>query len=192
MNTRLIFASLATSALLIGCTEPVSSEADAQAGWEQTNTVLGAGANGAQSGNAGATAPDEDPQFRASTAVSVNFDYDCASSGSINYNGNYYVDTDNLGGANVDYDYQAEFDKCSADGLTIDGMLDYALSVETTDTTSSLKYTYDGELVWTGNVEGSCEIKMTGSVQAGNGAASISYDGSICGFDASATLSVNS
>ncbi len=187
MRNRLLLASLATSALLVGCAGPVGSEEDARTGWAQTNAALGAGASSAQASN-GATAPDEDPVFRAGNAVSVNYEHSC-NSGSINYNGNYYFDASNVGSA-VEFNYEAEFDKCSDGSLTIDGMLDYALTADTTDTTSNVTYTYKGDLVWSGSVDGSCEIDMTGSVSAGGGSASVSYKGSICGYDAAATLNV--
>ncbi len=187
MRNRLLLASLASSALLVGCAGPVGSEEDARTGWAQTNAVLGTGASSAQS--AGAVAPDEDPVFRAGNAVSVNYDYDCTGSGSVNYNGNYYFDASNVG-SNVEFNYEADFKKCSDGSLTIDGTLDYALTADTTDTTSNLTYSYVGDLVWSGSVDGSCEIDMTGSFSAGGGAASISYKGSICGYDAAATLNV--
>ena len=69
--------------------------------------------------------------------------------------------------------------------------LDYAMSVETTDTSSSVVYSYDGDLVWSGDVSGACVISMKASVSATAGVgASVSYEGSICGYDAAATLNV--
>jgi len=187
MNNRLLVASFAASALLAGCAGDVGSEEDARAGWAPTNAALAAGSSSAQS--AGATAPDENPVFRAGTAVSVNYDHSC-SSGTINYNGNYFVDASDAGSA-VDFDYQANFDSCSDGNLTIDGSLDYKLTAEATDAGSNLTYSYSGELVWSGSVEGSCTIEMTSSFSATEASAGVSYSGKICGYDAAATLNVS-
>lgn len=187
MTIRLALVSLATSVLVIGCAGPVGSQEDARSGWTRTNAVLESGGNAAQAG--GATAPTEDPVFRAGTAVTVNYDYTCPGAGSITYNGNYYVDT--VGSANVEFNYEAEFNKCTdGNGLTIDGLIDYALSVETSDTGSSVVYSYEGELTWDGDVQGSCELSMNASVTTTTTSASVSYSGSICGYDAAATLNV--
>jgi len=188
MRNRLVIASFATSALLAGCVGDVGSEEDARAGWAPTSTVLAMGASSAES-SAGATAPDENPVLRAGNAVSVNYDHSC-SSGSINYNGNYFFDASNIGSA-VDFDYQADFDKCSDGNLTIDGSLDYKLTAEATDAGSNLTYSYSGELVWSGSVEGSCAIEMTSSFSATEASAGVSYSGKICGYDAAATLNVS-
>jgi len=188
MHNRLLIASLAASSLLVGCAADVGSEEDARAGWAPTNAALAAGASSAQS-SAGAVAPDENPVLRAGNAVSVNYDHSC-SSGSINYNGNYFFDASDIGSA-VEFDYQADFDKCSDGSLTIDGSLDYALSAEASDAGSNLTYTYSGELVWSGSVEGSCAIDMTGVFSATSTSAGVSYSGKICGFDAAVTLNVS-
>jgi len=76
------------------------------------------------------------------------------------------------------------------------GQLDYAASVSTSDTGTSITYDYKGDLTWSGDVEGGCVIDMQGSVTTttggvGPGSVSISYKGSICGYDAAATLNVN-
>ena len=187
MTIRLALVSLATSVLVIGCAGPVGSQEDARAGWTRTNSVLESGNSAAQAG--GATAPTEDPVFRAGTPVSVNFEYGCPGAGTISYIGNYYIDT--VGATNVEFNYEAEFKKCTdGNGLTIDGTIDYAMSVETSDTGSSVVYSYDGELTWDGDVQGSCEISMSASVTTTTTSASVSYSGSICGYDAAATLNV--
>ncbi len=188
MTTRLIFVSIATSALLIGCAGPVGSEDDARSGWAQTNASLQQGGNSAQS--AGAPAPSgENPVFRATIANTVNYDYSCSESGSINYNGNYYVNTDDVG-ATIEFDYQASFKDCSDGSLTVDGDVDYALAVENSDTGSRISYSYDGNLVWSGSVEGSCDVSMSALVETSTEGVSIDYKGSICGYDAAATLNV--
>ncbi|HFE45721.1 MAG TPA: hypothetical protein ENJ18_09565 [Nannocystis exedens] len=190
MTTRLIFVSIATSALLIGCAGPVGSEDDARSGWNQTDASLKQGGNSAQS--AGAPAPSgENPVFRAIVASSVDYDYNCKDSGVINYKGNYYVDTENVGVADVDFDFQATFKGCTNGDLTIDGEIDYALEVESSDTANRVSYSYEGDLVWSGSVEGTCAVSMSALVETGIDGISVDYKGSLCGFDAAATLSVS-
>ncbi|MCB9704703.1 MAG: hypothetical protein H6711_22700 [Myxococcales bacterium] len=192
MTIRLATTAIASTLLLVGCAGEVGSADDAAAGWAKTNVVLQSGGSAAQGAGAGATSPDQNPTFRAGTPVSVNYEYSCPNGGSIAYNGNYYIDAGMVGGgANVEFNYEADLKKCKNDGLTIDGTLDYAMSVETTDTSSSVVYSYDGDLVWSGDVSGACVISMKASVSATAGVgASVSYEGSICGYDAAATLNV--
>ena len=112
-----------------------------------------------------------------------------AATGSIAFSGTYNVNTD--AGAQVEFAYDTEFKKCKVDGLRIDGDLAYDLSVATSDTSSSVVYSYQGEIKWSGEIKGSCVIDMTGSVSATVGSASVEYKGSVCGYDASATLNVS-
>ncbi len=190
MTTRLIFVSIATSALLIGCAGPVGSADDARSGWNQTNNSLQQGSGSAQSAGAPAPSGIDNPVFRPLVTNTVNTDYNCSDSGSINYNGNYYINTDDVG-ATVEFDYQATFKGCSDGNLTIDGELDYALEVESSDTSNRVSYSYEGNLVWSGSVEGSCDVSMSALVETGVGSASIDYQGSICGYDAALTLNVS-
>ncbi|MEZ4448537.1 MAG: hypothetical protein R3B09_03580 [Nannocystaceae bacterium] len=186
--TRRIAPALLASTLLYACASPVDNPDDARAGWAKTTVALSSGSAAAQGGGAGQTAP-EDTAFRAgSVDVGVDFKYQCANGGSIHYKGATHVASDV--GSQVTFNYDAAFDGCEADGLTIDGDLTYDLAVETTDTTSSVVYTYKGELEWSGQVKGSCEIDMTGSVMTSTGSASVQYKGSICGYDAAVTLNV--
>lgn len=187
MNLRLVPALFA-STLLCACASPVDNPDDARAGWAKTSVALASGSAAAQGGGAGQTAED-DTSFRAgSVDVGVDFKYQCVDGGSIHYTGATHVATD--AGSQVTFNYDAAFDKCEADGLTIDGDLAYDLAVETTDTTSSVIYSYKGELEWSGQIKGSCEIDMTGAVMTSTGSASVQYKGSICGYDAAVTLNV--
>ena len=56
--------------------------------------------------------------------------------------------------------------------------------------TASTMFTMKGSLSYEGKVEGSCDIDMTAAVSVASGAVGASYEGSICGHNAKATLNV--
>lgn len=187
------FASMMVVAMVVvGCGGDVSED-DARAGWAKTNAVLASGSAAAQ-GSAGDTA--QDPGYRAlPVGTSVDFEYACQGGGTLHFVGTYEVVTGGVG-TGVDFTYDAAFAACNAAGVTVDGELSYASTVSTSDTGSSVTYSYKGELSWSGDVDGSCGIDMEGSVTTttggvGAGSVSISYKGTICGYDAAATLNVN-
>lgn len=187
--TQRIITALFASTLLVACGGDVESPEDARAGWAKTSAALASGGAAAQ-GGAGGAAAEDDTSFRAGGVdIAVNVDAPCQDGGSIAISGTYNVNTD--AGAQVEFAYDTEFKKCKVDGLRIDGDLAYDLSVVTTDTSSSVVYAYQGEIKWSGEIKGSCVIDMTGSVMTSTGSASVEYKGSVCGYDASATLNVN-
>ncbi|HRI07825.1 MAG TPA: hypothetical protein PKW35_08415 [Nannocystaceae bacterium] len=186
------FASMMVVAMVVvGCGGDVSED-DARSGWAKTNAVLSSGGMAAQS-SAGDTA--QDPSYRAlPVGTSVDYQYACSGGGTLHFVGTYEVATGL--GTDVNFTYDATFAGCDAGGVTVDGQLDYAASVSTSDTGTSITYDYKGDLTWSGDVEGGCVIDMQGSVTTttggvGPGSVSISYKGSICGYDAAATLNVN-
>ena len=184
----LVVVALGMTSGTIACSGEVGSADDARAGWAKTNATLSAGGAAAQ-GAPGAPADGDSAPRALPVAVDVDFTYACPGGGDIRYVGTYDVAT---GGASADvtFNYTATFDGCDAGGLTVDGELDYASSVQTTDTSSAVQFSYKGELTWKGDVDGSCAISMEASVSATVGAASVTYKGSICGYDAAATLNV--
>jgi len=172
---------------LSGCAGDVGSADDARAGWVKTEGQLSSGASNAQS--AGAPASDV-PVFRADPlSINVDFNYSCVGGGSINYKGSYKVSS-TPGATGVDFDYAATFNGCDAAGVVIDGDVDYSAAVATNDAGSSVDYKYRGDLTWKGDVEGACVVEMEASVSTGAAGVSISYKGSICGYDAAASLNV--
>lgn len=188
MTRTTIAAIVGTLGICVsGCAGDVGSAEDARAGWVKTEAQLSSGSNGAQS--AGAPAGDV-PVFRADPlSINVDFDYSCASGGSINYKGSYKVSTA-PGATGVDFDYAATFKGCDAGGVTIDGDVDYSAVVATSDAGSSVDYSYRGDLTWKGDVEGACVVEMDASVSTSAAGVSVSYKGSICGYDAAASLNV--
>lgn len=156
---------------------------DAKVAWENTQQAL----SGGESGQPGAL-------------VGTSWTYDCGEGGTAKWE----VDVDtSLGGfgdfdaepttsgATVSATYNVFFKRCKIDGVKITGDLSYEVGVVTTDTSAATTWSYTGDLVYRGDVQGSCIIDMTGSVGASEAGASVSYSGTICGNDASETLNVD-
>jgi len=139
--------------VVVGCGGDVSED-DARSGWAKTNAVLSSGGMAAQS-SAGDTA--QDPSYRAlPVGTSVDYQYACSGGGTLHFVGTYEVATGL--GTDVNFTYDATFAGCDAGGVTVDGQLDYAASVSTSDTGTSITYDYKGDLTWSGDVEGGCVI----------------------------------
>lgn len=164
--TRLMTIVAATAlACAAGCGSQVTKK-EAREGWSATSNALIGG------------------QVAAATAGSgnVDFAYGCLGGGSAEFAGTY-------NGEEEDFSFTVGFDQCRSQGVTIDGDLEFLLDVETSETGASVTYSYVGHLEWSGDVNGSCDIDMQGNASASTTGASVSYDGSVCGHDASATLS---
>ena len=75
--------------------------------------------------------------------------------------------------------------------MTISGSLDYSAAVSADGAgAASTTFTMKGSLSYEGKVEGSCDIDMTAAVNVAGGSVGASYEGSICGHNAKATLNV--
>mgnify|MGYP006191761901 CR=1 FL=1 len=143
--------------------------------------------NGGQSGQPGAL-------------VGTSWSYDCAEGGSAKWEVEVDTGLGGLGdfdapepttGANVSATYNVFFKRCKVDGVRITGDLAYEVGVVTTESSAATTWSYTGDLVYNGDLKGSCIIDMTGSVGASEVGASVSYSGTICGNDASETLNVD-
>ena len=177
------FSSLALSGLVasmaVGCGGEIS-EGDAAKGWEATNKVL-------SSGNSMASASGNGPED-SFAGLDYSFDYTCPEGGSAEFTGK--ITLESIYG---EFDWDVAYNNCGSDGVIIDGTLDFSLDTRSTETEYSLTYTYTGELVYSGDVDGVCVIDMVGGTAVNTTETSISYDvaykGSICGHDASEALS---
>jgi hypothetical protein len=93
-----------------------------------------------------------------------------------------------------EFSFDVEFDDCGANEVVINGEIEYALGISTDGANTLLTWGWDGDLEYSGDVEGDCEYNLKGSlsVTAGtNGdptSVSVQYTGTLCGHDAAAIL----
>jgi hypothetical protein len=137
---------------------------------------------------------DAETQVATSTALSLSTDdlsveADCEDGGTISVSGSW-GGSDLLDMVTATFDLDAAFHGCQSEGVTIDGDLSWALSAQVDDG-ASLEYAWSGQLAYSGKYVGDCAIAMTASASATGSTASASYEGTICGYDASATLSAS-
>lgn len=171
----------ALSTALVGCGGELD-EGEAQVAWEATNSVLTSG-----SARMSAAGGGEDGE---GAGLTLNFDFTCPEGGTANFTGAL---TGELGTGG--FNYTVGYQDCGADGVVINGDLAYDLTVVYDKGSAGTTMTFVGDLDYTGEVRGTCEIDMTGSTSTtwGGGAftASVDYQGSICGHDATTTLSAD-
>ena len=165
--------------MAVGCGGDIS-EGDAAKGWAATNSVL-------SNGNSMASASGNGPED-AFSGLDYSFAYACPEGGSADFKGK--ITLESIYG---EFDWDVTYDNCGSEGVIIDGTLGFSLDTLSTETEYSLTYTYAGELIYSGDVDGVCVIDMVGGTAVNTTETSISYDvaykGSICGHDASEALS---
>lgn len=177
------------SILLVACSQELSEE-DARTAWGATNLALAQGSAQAQTAAAGTPAvPGQGGDLQTRAAAQVDYTWNCTSGGTAHFAGEASADAAG-GSSDVNFTLATEFSDCSVSGVTISGSLDYAAMVSASGAGSSTTFTMKGSLSYSGEVDGSCDIDMTLSASVGGGTVGASYKGSICGHDASATLSV--
>lgn len=159
-------------AFTVACGTGEISEEDASAAWAATNRTL-SGGQGDAANHTALTSADS----------TVDFSYDCPTSGTAGFAGDFEAN---------DFTFTVDFDQCEDGDLKTDGSLTFTSSVVVAGTDVTTTFTYAGTLEWSGSVSGSCEIDMTGKVEATTGSALVEYSGTICGHDASAAISSGS
>jgi hypothetical protein len=188
MHNRIVLSAIASLAL-IGCSDQLNEE-DSRVAFVAVSSALTAGAAEAQT-NAGAAARTGDtPAFRDAAAGTVDYSY--------NVPGRRHGALRRLG-AGVERRARRAGGVRAGDRLrgcktlvniTVDGGMDYAASVTGTADAASVTFSMNGSLSFSGEVDGSCDIDLKFSANATQGAAGVTYSGSVCGHDASATLNV--
>ena len=186
MNTiRTLATVFACTLILVGCGDSSESttssvaQSDIERGWEATQAIL-----------------DDATTVRgqALTAVDIpmDFDYSCPAGGSAHFVGQAAANVI-YGEADADFSYDVTFDGCSVHGVVIDGSIAYARTAEMRAGEVSTTLTWSGSLTWSGEVDADCAIDVSGSTTMTMTVGSFSYDssleGSVCGEDASHTIS---
>ena len=169
-TTRVLIISI-IGGLGVGCSAHDGIDSgDAARGWRSTQTAMsGAGvsaapAPGSVSGT-GSVGPDGVTGIATGT-------FDCPDGGSLAIRGEGDVTSSDVSGA-----VSLEFDGCTADGVTIDGTLDYQGTVDA----NHVAATISGELTWSGAVQGDCAIDVSAEVTANGVSSSAELHGDVCG-----------
>lgn len=181
-------------------TQPIASQEEAVAGFQATQQALSQGMTGINTNQVPSRLEFRNSTFEGS--VAVDFTAKCAQGGELSFKGELSV---GAGAAvddfsNVQFVYDVVFSDCETAGdITINGDLSYsalakALSSEE-ESEASYTLAYTGDLEFSGAVEGSCKIDVEAAFSASSSgsqnSASYKYSGTICGFDADASLSVS-
>ena len=124
--------------------------------------------------------------------IPISFGYSCPGGGNAQFEGQAAANII-YGEADANFSYDVSFDNCSAHGVVIDGSLAYAKTAELRAGLMETTLTWNGDLVWSGEVNEECTIDVTGSSSVSMSTQGFSYDstldGSVCGADASTELS---
>lgn len=188
MLNKIVLSAIASLAL-IGCSDQLNEE-DSRVAFAAAAATLSTGAAAAQTSVAVPVQAEDSPVFRAGAAGSVDYDYACPGGGTAHFAGSVTAVSDDLGGQ-ATFTFATDFAGCKTLlDITIDGNLDYASSVTGSADSATVTLSMDGSLSFSGKVDGSCDIEVDLSVSAAPGSASGTYSGSVCGHDASSTLSV--
>jgi len=83
----------------------------------------------------------------------------------------------------VDFDYEVLFEDCGEDGVVTNGTIVYASAVETSEAGTLVVLDYDGDLTYSGEVNGECEVALDARVETSATSTSVQYTGSYCGHD---------
>ena len=160
--------------LFIGCAGDEPPSDDATKGWRATQLAFG----------------DDQAEWEQGVDVdgSLDVSLDCPDGGSYRAVGTY--------AANDTFDLSVEFEGCGADGVVIDGTLALHAEVDIDEHGTRVETTYEGELTWSGEANGSCGIDMSASVVVAVDDDSADVDaefhGDICGYDADAVVHAGS
>ena len=154
------------------------SKADIAAGWGATNGVLVAGSSSVS-------------QALSDDTVSAGFGYSCPEGGSAEFATEATLSGDENAGT-MEFGFVVTFSACQAQGVQIDGTLDYNGAGQTDTDSLTYSYSYAGTLTWSGDVEGECVIDLAGTLDLGGSSTAMSFEGSICGEDASAVFALDS
>jgi hypothetical protein len=161
--------ALALAAVVAGCgeePEPTVEVDAARQGWRSTEVALAS--VGVPTGWSGSGSVGSDGVM-AELMGSAN----CPEGGSATIDAAADVHADDVMAA-----LSIEFDACAAEGVVIDGTLDYAASVTDTEVFASIH----GDLDWSGDAEGRCEIHLEAKVTRGDASGTaVSVNGQMCG-----------
>lgn len=123
-----------------------------------------------------------------------SFSHECAGGGSAVFSGSVSA-TWTTGSAGADFAYTVAFTNCSAQGIEIDGTMDYSRSTSMADNTLETSFEWSGSVSWSGLVTGDCVVDVAGSTTASlvdwDFDATSERTGTVCGYDASGEMTID-
>jgi hypothetical protein len=165
---RPVLALCTLTALAFGCQsndEPADVDS-ARAGWRSTELVMGEVGIPVQW--SGSATIDQNGVTAMATGTVA-----CPEGGSVTLDADAQTSDDLVAST-----LELEFDGCGADGVVIDGHL--VLAAEVTDPEVSSSIT--GDLTFSGDAEGTCEVDIGSTVTKDGSSTSVSAHASVCGF----------
>lgn len=172
---------------LVGCAEQLNEE-DSRVAFTAVRATLEAGAAAApESGSAAYTGPEV--AFREEVGAAVDYDFACVGGGEAHFKGTVHVSSE-PDNNQVEVDLSTDFNGCKAEvgDITIDGDMDYAVSVASGGDSNAVTVTMHGSVSFSGDINGACDIDVKLSVASTPDSNSVVYSGSICGHDAQVTV----
>lgn len=162
--------TLALALVLPACADDGDVDADSSKGWR----AMGSAIEGSQ----------EEWSTNVDADGNLDLDAACTGDGTARFVGSYADEGS--------FDMSAEFDGCTAEGVVISGNLALTGSVVTEGDSTTVTLSYEGDLTWSGEAQGSCaidvEAAMTTSFSGEGEDAELDFDmtfeGTICGYDA--------
>ncbi len=144
------------------------SEEEANQAWMTTNVALASGQA------LGATDTSGD-------GMNSTFDAACQGGGSLSFAMTGTVDSAEL--TTVNFSYDVDFSDCVSSGTTLNGSMRYEMVAETSGSSSSVITNYVGSMIYSGDVDGSCDSDMHMTMDSSATAASFVYSGTFCGYE---------
>lgn len=166
---------LAAVALAAGC---APTEENVDEIWSSTSLAL----------TSAQTEVATDVAIGTADGDSLAIEANCEGGGTVAFTGS--METSVLDTVSASFDLDATFTGCESEDVTIDGDLSWSMDTVVGDDVS-VRWTWAGTLVYSGKYAGECVIDMTAEAGVTGSTASASYEGTICGFDASASLSAS-
>ena len=96
-----------------------------------------------------------DGQALSSFDFDHSFSHSCADGGTADFSGTVSADWA-IGAAGANFAYTVDFTDCSAYGVDIDGAVEYSRSASAGMTTLETSFVWNGDVSWSGLVEGDC------------------------------------
>jgi len=168
---RTVLALCTLTALAFGChsDEPANEPANAdsaRAGWRSAELAMAEVGVDVQ-GSSSATIDENGVSAMVTGSVS------CPEGGSLTLDADAQTSEELVAST-----LELEFDGCGADGVVIDGHLEIAAEVTDPKVTSSII----GDLSFSGDAEGTCEIDIGATVTRDESSTSVSSHATVCGF----------
>lgn len=186
MRKHLTIATISFAFVLVGCGNQMSEE-ESQEAWGTTQQTLSSGEAQVQG--------DVKESSSDSPNTDASLDYTCPEGGSATFEGEYtYTSSDDEGSSTDKFeaDMTVDYRACENNDIVIDGAVNYNLKTETSGDSFKYVYDWDGDLDYSGDVNGSCRIDMTGEMNFDSSSVSWNYSGTVCGHDAEQTLESSS